>query len=259
MAKLARDAGFPTSRSCRPTASPASSPRSTPARSTTVGLYFMYDVKQFDPAEWTSPPLEGRLVDKPGARQVCIGPRRGQPEGAAKSPSSPRCTPFKAAGSKLPVNLVLVCEGEEEIGSPHFAQIVRKPEVLAALKKCVGVFMPAASAGAATAASRSTSARRASSSCELVSSGEKWGRGPAKDVHSSLKAQVDSPAWHLVAGARHAGRDRRQHAGHRRLLREGAGRSPPRRRQMIARARAADRNEAARQASSSASSTGSTT
>ena len=33
---------------------------------------------------------------------------------------------------------------------------------------------------------------------ELVSSGEKWGRGPAKDVHSSLKAMVDSPAWHLI-------------------------------------------------------------
>ena len=33
---------------------------------------------------------------------------------------------------------------------------------------------------------------------ELVASGEKWGRGPAKDVHSSLKAMVDSPAWHLV-------------------------------------------------------------
>jgi acetylornithine deacetylase/succinyl-diaminopimelate desuccinylase-like protein len=33
---------------------------------------------------------------------------------------------------------------------------------------------------------------------ELVSSGEKWGHGPAKDVHSSLKAMIDSPAWHLI-------------------------------------------------------------
>src|SRR5689334_5490043 len=33
---------------------------------------------------------------------------------------------------------------------------------------------------------------------ELVSSGEKWGRGPKLDVHSSLFAQLDSPAWHLV-------------------------------------------------------------
>lgn len=33
---------------------------------------------------------------------------------------------------------------------------------------------------------------------ELTSSGEKWGRGPSKDVHSSNKARVDSAAWHLV-------------------------------------------------------------
>jgi acetylornithine deacetylase/succinyl-diaminopimelate desuccinylase-like protein len=31
-----------------------------------------------------------------------------------------------------------------------------------------------------------------------VSTGEKWGRGPKHDIHSSLEAQVDSPSWHLV-------------------------------------------------------------
>ncbi len=33
---------------------------------------------------------------------------------------------------------------------------------------------------------------------ELVASGEKWGRGPRLDVHSSNEARIDSPAWHLV-------------------------------------------------------------
>ncbi len=51
---------------------------------------------------------------------------------------------IKGAGKKMPVNLVMVAEGEEEIGSPHIGQIVHKPEVEAALKKCVGVFMPSA-------------------------------------------------------------------------------------------------------------------
>src|SRR5881628_3817368 len=36
--------------------------------------------------------------------------------------------------------------------------------------------------------------------CELVASGERWGRGPRKDIHSSNKARVDSPAWHLIEG-----------------------------------------------------------
>ena len=33
---------------------------------------------------------------------------------------------------------------------------------------------------------------------ELISSGEWWGRGPKHDMHSSDKARVDSPAWHLI-------------------------------------------------------------
>jgi acetylornithine deacetylase/succinyl-diaminopimelate desuccinylase-like protein len=33
---------------------------------------------------------------------------------------------------------------------------------------------------------------------ELAASGERWGRGPRQDIHSSNKARVDSPAWHLV-------------------------------------------------------------
>ena len=49
---------------------------------------------------------------------------------------------FKAAGVKPPINIVLVCEGEEEIGSPNFPQIIFKPEVEAALRKSVGVIIP---------------------------------------------------------------------------------------------------------------------
>jgi hypothetical protein len=33
----------------------------------------MYDVKQFDPAEWTSPPTEARIVDKPPLGKVIVG------------------------------------------------------------------------------------------------------------------------------------------------------------------------------------------
>src|SRR6266567_4248271 len=39
----------------------------------TVGIYFMYDVKQFDPAEWTSPPTDAALVDKPDFGKVVVG------------------------------------------------------------------------------------------------------------------------------------------------------------------------------------------
>src|SRR5262252_9568350 len=39
----------------------------------TLGLYYMYDVKQVDPSEWSSPPFEAALVDRPGFGKVIVG------------------------------------------------------------------------------------------------------------------------------------------------------------------------------------------
>ena len=39
----------------------------------TVGVYFMYDVKHVDPAEWSSPPWAAALVEKPGVGKVLMG------------------------------------------------------------------------------------------------------------------------------------------------------------------------------------------
>src|SRR5262249_25552892 len=104
---------------------------------------------------------------------------------------------MRAAGRKLPVNLVLVAEGEEEIGSPHIGQIVHQPAVEAALRRCVGIFMPSATQDADGVVTVSLGAKGVAE-LELLPSGERWGRGPGKDIHSSLKAMVDSPAWHLI-------------------------------------------------------------
>src|SRR5262245_65663616 len=84
---------------------------------TTVGIYFMYDVKQFVPDEWSSPPLEGRLVQKSGLGTVCMGRGAVNQKGPENSFLSALMA-FKAAGRKLPVNLVLVCERAEGIASP---------------------------------------------------------------------------------------------------------------------------------------------
>ena len=162
----------------------------------TLAIYFMYDVKQYDPAEWSSPPLEARLVDKPGFGKVCVG--RG-----ATNTKGPQVAflaamqAFKAAGRKPPVNLVLVCEGEEEIGSPNFKQIVFQPQVEAALRKSVGIFIPLGSQSPDGSVEVNLGAKGVVE-LELVSTGEKWGRGPKLDVHSSYEASIDSPVWHLV-------------------------------------------------------------
>jgi acetylornithine deacetylase/succinyl-diaminopimelate desuccinylase-like protein len=106
----------------------------------TVAVYFMYDVKQFVPEEWSSPPLEGRLVQKAGLGSVCMGRGAVNQKGPQNSFLSALIA-FKATGKKLPVNLVLVSEGEEEIGSPHFGEITNNPEVFAQLKKCSAVLL----------------------------------------------------------------------------------------------------------------------
>lgn len=162
----------------------------------TVGLYFMYDVKQVDPVEWSSPPFEAAIIDKPGLGKAVVGRGAVNQKGPEASFLA-ALHAIRGAGKKPQVNFVFVGEGEEEIGSPHFPQIVRRPEVLAALRKCSGVYMPSAEQDLDGKVTMTLGAKGVIE-LELVSSGEKWGRGPRKDVHSSTKAMLDSPAWHLV-------------------------------------------------------------
>jgi acetylornithine deacetylase/succinyl-diaminopimelate desuccinylase-like protein len=196
MAQLASAAGFSGVKLVSTSGKPGVFGRIDAGARTTIGIYFMYDVKQFVPEEWSSPPLEGRLVQQAGLGTVCMGRGAVNQKGPENSFLSALMA-FQAAGKKLPVNLVLVCEGEEEIGSPHFGEVVMNPEVLAQMKKCTGVFMPEAGQDRDGGVQVSLGAKGVVE-LELVSSGEKWGRGPKHDVHSSLEAEVDSPSWHLV-------------------------------------------------------------
>ncbi|HEY0873981.1 MAG TPA: M20/M25/M40 family metallo-hydrolase [Vicinamibacterales bacterium] len=196
MARLAREAGFGRVEVVATKGKPGVFATLDAGADTTLGVYFMYDVKQFDPAEWSSPPLEGRLVERPGVGTVMVG--RG-----ATNTKGPQVAllaalhAFKAAGRTLPVNLVLVCEGEEEIGSPNFSQIVFRPDVEAALKRCAGVIIPLGNQSPNGSVEINLGAKGIIE-CELVSTGQTWGRGPSADVHSSLAAHIDSPVWHLV-------------------------------------------------------------
>jgi acetylornithine deacetylase/succinyl-diaminopimelate desuccinylase-like protein len=196
VAELARQAGF-TGVRLIPTAGKAGVfGRLDAGAPTTVAVYFMYDVKQFVAEEWSSPPLEGRLVAKEGLGTVAMGRGAVNQKGPQNAFLSALLA-FKQTGKKLPVNLVLVCEGEEEIASPHFGEIVMTPDVLAALKSCVGILLPSADQSP-DGSLQVTMGAKGIVELELVASGEAWGRGPKKDVHSSLEAQVDSPSWHLI-------------------------------------------------------------
>jgi acetylornithine deacetylase/succinyl-diaminopimelate desuccinylase-like protein len=196
MMELLKEAGFQTATRIPTDGQPGVFATLDAGAKRTVGMYFMYDVKQFNPSEWSSPPLEAAIVDRPPFGKVLIG--RG-----ATNQKGPEATwlaalhAMKAAGRKLPVNIVLVAEGEEEIASPHFGQIVRRPEVLKALSKCHEVFMPFASQSPQGSVEIALGAKGVIEA-ELICSTEKWGRGSKDDIHSSYKAELDSAVWRMV-------------------------------------------------------------
>jgi len=198
MAQLARDAGFQKVEVVQTKGAPGVFAKLDAGARKTIAIYFMYDVKQYDPSEWSSPPLEGRLVDKPGLGKIMVG--RGATN--TKGPQSAFLSALHAirrAGRKPPVNILLIAEGEEEIASPNFKDIVHRPDILAELKKCVGVVIPLGSQSPATGGVTVNLGAKGVIEFELIASSKNWHHGPSHDVHSSEKARVDSPAWRLVS------------------------------------------------------------
>src|SRR5205085_3632698 len=112
MAKLAKEAGFQRATVIQTEGKPGVFATLDAGARKTVGLYFMYDVKQFDPKEWTSPPLDAALVDKPNIGKVMIG-RGAVNQKGPEAAFLAALHAIKGANKKLPVNLVMVAEGEE--------------------------------------------------------------------------------------------------------------------------------------------------
>src|SRR3954471_18571707 len=67
----------------------------------TVGIYFMYDVKQVDTAEWTSPPWDAAIVDKPGLGKSLVG-RGAVNQKGPQMAFLAALQAFRAADRKLP-------------------------------------------------------------------------------------------------------------------------------------------------------------
>ena len=196
MRQLALDAGFQHAEIVPTDGVPGVFATLDAGAQTTLGIYFMYDVKQYDPAEWDNPPLEGRLVERPGEGLTLVG--RGAVN--QKGPETAFLAALKAiqaSGRKLPVNIVLVAEGEEEVASTHFDQVVAVPHVREALSKTIGVFIPAAAQSRDGSANITLGAKGAIE-FQLVVGGETSDKYPKTDIHSSNHARIENPAWRLV-------------------------------------------------------------
>ena len=150
----------------------------------TLLFYNHYDVQPVDPLdEWTTPPFEPAIRDG-----------RFYARGAADNKGaivSRACAleAYLAHRDALPVNVVWVVEGEEEIGSLHLGQFTAQHAHL--LRQAHGCVWEA---GGKDARDRYEIAL----GCKGLLYVELRTRGAAGDLHSALAAAVGSPVWRLV-------------------------------------------------------------
>jgi len=161
----------------------------------TLLVYMMYDTQPFTGEQWTSSPLEARLVDIESFGKCVIA--RGAIN--SKGPLIAFLNTLEsilAAGDEIPVNLKFVAQGDEETGSVHFAKFVNDHKEM--LGKADALFGPDASQDEKGKVIM-TLGWKGIEYVELECSGKLWGKGPTEfDIHSSDKSWVDSPAWRII-------------------------------------------------------------
>ena len=161
----------------------------------TVIVYMMYDTQPVAGEDWISSPLEANLVDIPPFGKCIVARGAINTKGPLRAFLN-AMESIKAAGEELPVNLKVVAEGEEELGSVHLPQFVQRYKEK--LKDADAVFFPGA-AQDQKGTVRMSLGYKGIVYFELECSGNLWRRGPMEyDVHSSNKAWVDSPVWRMI-------------------------------------------------------------
>lgn len=158
-------------------------------------VYMMYDTQPFAGENWSQPPLEANVVPYDPFPKVVIGRGAINTKGPLVAFLNALMA-VKETGQALPVNLKFVCEGEEELGSPHLPQFFRAN--LHRLRGAEAVLYPAAMQDRKGTV-RMWLGNKGILYFELVCSGSRWGRGPlAHDIHSANKSWVDAPVWRLI-------------------------------------------------------------
>ncbi|MDF3016095.1 MAG: hypothetical protein K0R44_1320, partial [Thermomicrobiales bacterium] len=91
----------------------------------TIVNYGMYDVNAVDPTEWERPPFCGDLVATAEFPSVLYGRGAFFAKGPYRAWLNALQSIISVEGT-LPVNIYFVVDGEEEIGSPHFHQVIER-------------------------------------------------------------------------------------------------------------------------------------
>ena len=159
----------------------------------TLMVYMMYDVQPVNPEDWETPPFEGNLIDKTFGRVLMARGATNQ-KGPERAFLNAIDSIIQVTGT-LPVNLMVLAEGEEELGSPHYPDLVDEFEHR--LSTAHGVLFPFNSQDLDGGLSMLLGVKGIVY-WELESRGGAWGGPGNSEIHGSFKAVVDSPAQRLI-------------------------------------------------------------
>jgi len=159
----------------------------------TLLVYMMYDVQPVNPEDWRSPPFEAHLVDTELGTVLMARGATNQ-KGPERAFLNAVSSILETTGT-LPVNLMVAAEGEEEIGSVHYPQILDAYEDR--LGEADGVLFPMNNQDP-TGALQMSLGVKGIIYMELEAAGSERGGPTRSEIHGSYKAIVDAPAWRLV-------------------------------------------------------------
>ena len=158
----------------------------------TLAVYMMYDVQPVEP-NWQVDPFAGALVETDLGKVLMARGATNQ-KGPERAFLNALASIIATQGT-LPVNLMVLAEGEEELGSPHYPELIER--YAARLKTAKGVIFPRNGQNRSGAVGLALGVKGIIY-FEIEARGGPWG-GPTKaEIHGSLKALVDAPALRLA-------------------------------------------------------------
>ena len=154
--------------------------------------YGMYDVQPADEPGWSSPPFAAATAEVPRAGPSVVARGAANSKGALASFLLALASARRV--SDLPAEIVLLVDGEEELGSPHLPEVMSARREDLAAEAAFDLDLTADRRGVAEV----YLGCKGIVSFVLSCSGGEWGGPVGRALHSSEGVVISSPAWSLV-------------------------------------------------------------